>query len=312
MSRGRSASLTDRATTAGASRPTLARRSGGHDGTFRANDDVRVALVPQERHIGVSDTGRLRSRALHSHEVCDEQTYQAGPHGPRATRAASWARVEPRSPSPEGIASGLRCGCDRHRCRLTGCSSPRHQGPRPASTLALEPSTTTAPGPRPETTASLLDSSGLTIPTLAVGTPVDPSGLGVRTFVSSTHGFALWMDLQHSYPAGTTDGGRTWRIDGPVFHVDAAQGPLAVTEMGAMQPDTAFSWGPGAPVVYTTSDGGAHWWSAFLGDGALALAGNVTGELTAVVASDYAIDGTYRTEVYQSSDGGHHWTLDRS
>ena len=175
-----------------------------------------------------------------------------------------------------------------------------------------EPSTTTAPGPTPEITASLLDTSSPTIATLAVGTPVNPAGLGVRTFVSSTHGFALWMDLRHTYPTVTTDGGRTWRIDGPVFHLAAAQASLAVSEMGAVQPDTAFSWGPVASVVYTTTDGGVHWWAASLGDGTLALAGNVTGVLTAVVASDYASDGTYKTEVYQSSDGGHHWTLHRS
>jgi len=59
-----------------------------------------------------------------------------------------------------------------------------------------------------------------------------------------------------------------------------------------MLPDTAFSWGPGASVVCTTSDGGAHWWSAFLGDETLGLAGNVTGELTAVVVSAHPDAGS--------------------
>jgi len=42
--------------------------------------------------------------------------------------------------------------------------------------------------------------------------------------------------------SASVDGGRTWRIDGPVFHVPPAQGPVAVSQAGAASSVTYFAW----------------------------------------------------------------------
>src|SRR6185312_14267521 len=100
---------------------------------------------------------------------------------------------------------------------------------------------------------------------VARGTKVRDSALfGVRTFWNARDGFALADVRQAQYPARTTDGGRTWRIDGPQFHVNAADAPEAVGFVGMAGPRRLFAYG--ASVVDASTDGGRTWWEAFLGD----------------------------------------------
>src|SRR5215469_3315389 len=63
--------------------------------------------------------------------------------------------------------------------------------------------------------------------TLKPGSVVSSSSLvGPRTFVNGHgDGFALANTQQAQYPAATTDGGHTWKTDGPALHVDALQAP---------------------------------------------------------------------------------------
>src|ERR1700733_8642338 len=68
--------------------------------------------------------------------------------------------------------------------------------------------------------------------TAKVGTTVPAGNLSQRVFVSSKVGFALGAVGEAQYPAETTNGGASWKTFGPALHVNAAQAPLSVTEVG--------------------------------------------------------------------------------
>lgn len=146
--------------------------------------------------------------------------------------------------------------------------------------------------------------------TAAPGTAVKASRIiGQRVFVDARHGFALVDRNQAQYPAATADGGETWRTDGPALHVDAAQGPLAVTTVGALDRRTIFAYGAGN-VVDVTTDGGRRWRRGLWGYGTpMAVVGNSQGDLVAFVD----ISGPGATPVsgptwqYVSRDGGRSW-----
>ena len=98
--------------------------------------------------------------------------------------------------------------------------------------------------------------------TLAPGRRLRPADIaGQRVFTDSKHGFALASLAGADYSVATTDGGRTWKTDGPALHLHAAQAPLAVVFIGAANRRTLFAWG-GGQVIDTTSDGGKTWYSA--------------------------------------------------
>ena len=141
--------------------------------------------------------------------------------------------------------------------------------------------------------------------TLRPGVVVRAAALGHRVFVDAAHGFALASVGQAQYPAATVDAGRTWRVSGPALHLDAAQAPLGVCEVGALDRRVYFADGCGE-VVDATSDGGRHWWRAFLGGGVLAVTGS-GGRLVAFVEAVSDSGPTALTWVYVSGDGGRHW-----
>ena len=145
--------------------------------------------------------------------------------------------------------------------------------------------------------------------TIKPGTPVDSKQLTTRVFADAGHGFALFDNRAgETFPATTTDGGRVWRIAGPVLHAPAAQGALAVTQVGTAGPGRYMAFGDGS-VVDVTNDGGKHWWRAGLGD-----------EVPAVIASGRELiafaqeqEPTARETLhavvwaYRSTDGGRVW-----
>ena len=145
------------------------------------------------------------------------------------------------------------------------------------------------------------------------GTSVRSSDLGVAAFVDGRRGFAL-ADLSNgeTYPAATDDGGKTWRIDGPVFHIPAANGAAVVTQAGAARPRTYYAFGEGS-VVDLTTDGGAHWWLALLGEDVVSVVpGFNPHHLIAVVQDSHGHSRSkVATLVYLSKDGGRHWRLSR-
>jgi hypothetical protein len=69
---------------------------------------------------------------------------------------------------------------------------------------------------------------------------------GAPVFAGRLVGFALAFRDGATYPARTLDGGRVWRIDGPQFHIDAADAPQAVGYVGVGGPRTFFAYGSSA------------------------------------------------------------------
>ena len=149
--------------------------------------------------------------------------------------------------------------------------------------------------------------------TLGPGTVVRSANLGLRVFPNAQHGFALADVGQAQYPARTANGGRTWRINGPALHVNAAQAPLVVLQVGAANQHAYFAWGGpgGGQVVDVTNDAGRHWWQAILGDIVMAVVAGADGRLVALAQNAPAShDANAQTVVYISKDGGRHWSLD--
>ncbi len=143
--------------------------------------------------------------------------------------------------------------------------------------------------------------------TLAPGSAVRASALaGQRVFLDATHGFALASVGQAQYPAATTNGGRTWQTDGPALHLNAAQAPLAVTEIGAAGRRTIFAYGSGQ-VIDATSDGGRHWYRALFNGLPMAVVRNGRGHLVAFVDGETGASGTWQ---YVSKNGGRTWRSD--
>jgi hypothetical protein len=142
--------------------------------------------------------------------------------------------------------------------------------------------------------------------TLAPGSKVRSGAVaGQRVFTDAKHGFALASVGSADYAVATTDGGKTWKTYGPALHLHAAQAPLAVSFIGAINRKTVFAWG-GGQVIDATNDGGKHWYSALFTTGVpVAVVRDIQRHLTAFVGSPSG--GS--TSRYVSKDGGRTWHL---
>ena len=143
---------------------------------------------------------------------------------------------------------------------------------------------------------------------LSRGTAVKQSGLVTpRVFANASVGFALANTHSAQYPARSLNGGKTWRIDGPQVHIDAADAPEAVGSVGVAGSHTFFAYGSSA--VDVTTDGGRTWWETLLGELVVAVVPGPRHELVAYVQQQLdpnSIRGTV-TWQYVSRDGGRHW-----
>jgi hypothetical protein len=164
-------------------------------------------------------------------------------------------------------------------------------------------------GPQQTVTASLITRpSGTLVP----GTKVSSADLGQRVFTDSKHGFALASVGEAQYPAATTDGGKSWRTDGPALHINAAQAPLSVVDIGASTAKTVFAYGSGQ-VIDTTSDGGAKWYRALFNGVVMAVVRGPEGHLVAFVDGSTSGGGTMGvTWQYVSKNGGRTWRYDNT
>lgn len=145
---------------------------------------------------------------------------------------------------------------------------------------------------------------------LKPGSTVKSSALGTRVFTGNKNGFALANVKDVTYPAATSDGGKTWKTNGPEFHLPAAQAPLVVTMVGAARPKTDFAWGgpQGGNVINVTTDGGKTWWQSFPQEVVLSVIAVPPHKLIAVVQAQTKSGSTSAvTSVYVSKDGGRHW-----
>jgi hypothetical protein len=140
---------------------------------------------------------------------------------------------------------------------------------------------------------------------------------GTRTFATRRDGFALGnltvAEGGPMYPLATTDGGKTWRIAGPVVNVPAAQGGVGVAQSGVVDARTWFMCCGLNTVVDVTPDAGKHWWGASLpGEVINVFAGDDPhARLIAIVRPFPAGHSGHRLWVYTSVDG-RRWTYDPS
>jgi hypothetical protein len=146
--------------------------------------------------------------------------------------------------------------------------------------------------------------------TLAPGTKVSSADLGQRVFTDAKHGFALASVGQAQYPAATIDAGKTWKTDGPALHINAAQAPLSVVDIGAANRKTIFAYG-GGQVIDTTSNGGKKWYRATFDGLVMAVVRGSGGHLVAFVdGSTSSSSSSGVTWQYVSKNGGRSWRYD--
>jgi hypothetical protein len=122
---------------------------------------------------------------------------------------------------------------------------------------------------------------------------------GNRVFVSASRGYGLADTGQAQYPVLSTDGGHSWRIDGPQLHVDAADAPEAITTLGAVGRNTVYAYGPS--VIDVSSNGGRTWYQIFPEQFVSAVVPGLQGGLAAYLQNGSTI------WQYVSGDGGRHW-----
>jgi hypothetical protein len=115
------------------------------------------------------------------------------------------------------------------------------------------------------------------------------------------------------YPLATIDGGKTWRIVGPIVNVAAAQGAAAVGQAGVINARTWFMCCGLNTIVDVTPDAGKHWWAALLpGEVINVFAGDdLHARLIAVVPPFPTARSRQRLWIYTSVDG-RRWAYDPS
>jgi hypothetical protein len=132
------------------------------------------------------------------------------------------------------------------------------------------------------------------------------AGGGLRILAGATGGWKLVSFQQAEYAAATTDGGKTWRIASPALHINAADAPQSVTQIGARSAKVAYAFGAGQ-VTDVTSNGGKTWYQAlFQGTVAAIVPGSASNRLVAYVAGFTASSPTLQ---YISTNGGKTWKL---
>ena len=200
---------------------------------------------------------------------------------------------------------------------LAGCGSSSPQPSSPAQSLSNRPATLSAgverrpqADPPPPIPPHRLNGR-LMRPrpgAIAAGTVVHPSTLWTdRVFANASDGFALANAGSAQYPARSVNGGRSWRIDGPQLHVDAADAAEGVGYVGVAGKRAYFAYG--SSVVDVTTDAGRTWWETFLGELVVAVVPGPRNALIAYVQQQLR-DNTISPAVtwqYVSRDGGRHW-----
>ena len=108
------------------------------------------------------------------------------------------------------------------------------------------------------------------------------------------------------YPVISTDGGKRWRIDGPLFYRAAADAPNVTNRLEALGTDTLIAWGSGGNFVKTSTDRGAHWYAANFPVGVYSAGVQATHLVVRAMGNpDRA--SRFPTRRYTSTDGGRVW-----
>jgi hypothetical protein len=169
--------------------------------------------------------------------------------------------------------------------------------------VGISGATAAAPKAQKTVTGSLIKAKP---GTLKPGTKLSGAATrGPRVFVNAKLGYKLAAGKQAQYAAATTDGGKTWRTVSPALHVNAAQAPLAVTQLGASSAKVAYAFGSGQ-VADVTSDGGKHWYGALFRGTVMAVVPGIGKQLVAFVDGSTTSGPAWQ---YISTNGGRTWKL---
>ncbi len=120
-------------------------------------------------------------------------------------------------------------------------------------------------------------------------------------------GLAVYPSSQ-TYPAISSDAGTSWRIDGPLFYMAAAQAPNITTAVDSLGSHGAYFWGQGGNVVKITTDGGRHWWVSVFYSQVYSVSES-NGALRTVVFGNDVGKHSVQTFLYVSTDSGRIWRL---
>jgi photosystem II stability/assembly factor-like uncharacterized protein len=159
--------------------------------------------------------------------------------------------------------------------------------------------------------ARLLTRAPATYHELAAGSIVSLDEVASIAFATPEIGYALGGPVGYQYPLKTTDAGRRWTVDGSAFFLPTADAPASVSEIVATNSSEAFAYGGpgGGSSVDVSTDGGAQWWSSYLGQGLMAVAARGS-DLWALAAGSFSssrADAVPPVWLYDSSDGGRTW-----
>ncbi len=158
---------------------------------------------------------------------------------------------------------------------------------------------------------------------VAPASPFVPNSEPTGTAVSGRHvtasvsdnstlkfGLATFPSSTQTYPVISINGGAAWKVDGPLFHVDALQGASVVSSSGVLPPHGAYFWGRGGNVIWITYDEGAHWWTVVFGAGVDDLSSR-HGRFEAVVFGSQVRATALQRFLYVSTDSGRTWRVRR-
>ncbi len=180
----------------------------------------------------------------------------------------------------------------------------------PRSAPAPQATTGVGAGPTHVSSAPVLASPY----TLRPGTKVPLTDVADIAFATPEVGYGLGASRRPqavTYPLKTTNGGKTWTIDGPGLYFETADAPLAVSSIGVVNAQEAYIWGGpggGGSTVVVTTDGGAQWRRASLGQATLAMSA-AGGQLWTLASTARPSSPAPAVQLYVSSDGGRNWTL---
>jgi hypothetical protein len=146
---------------------------------------------------------------------------------------------------------------------------------------------------------------------IPAGTKVSAADIGARAATSDGVVYGLadqGTDFGEVWPAISTDSGKSWRIDGPLFYYAAADAPAATDSIGARGGDMAWAWGWGGNFVKVTTDRGRQWWAADLPAGVDTVTWR-NGQLQVRALGNLTANGQFQSFLYISPDDGRTWIL---
>jgi hypothetical protein len=188
--------------------------------------------------------------------------------------------------------------------RQTSRPAARASQPRAAATVSQDlPDTIQAVPMRPGSPPGVVS--------IPPGTAVGAADIGARAVTTGNVVFGLadqGTDFGEVWPAISTDSGKRWRIDGPLFFYAAADAAAGTDRIGARNGDMAWAWGRGGNLVKVTTDRGRHWLVADFPGGVDAVTWQ-DGHLHVRALGNQTAAGQFQTFLYLSPDDGRTWTL---